>query len=416
MIPRSLYIARPYTYSVVDSRPNQPSSSTTTSKTGCTDFLYGIVSDSSKPFRDKAQTYSKSLQFQGNGRLTERYVYPNGVKTITEDGVVGASAPSTTVGNSTTAYNNAVSDLYDAIRGGIDLSIDGFQARKTLDLTKKIFNVRSHLKTMADLIGKASFKTIPHKGSKSKRVLSRRNHQRLTRKQQTDQIFRTPLKEVGSAWLAFTYGVKPTLQTIFDLVKGEAVRCGNSLTIQKANPNGTMRKHVRGKERQERTDSTNYANAKIVTKFTSDYSQLIGGTYQPGTTFLEGLSRLTSLNPISIAWELLPFSFVVDWFVNIGGYLRSMESALLSRMLGTFKGFVTSIDRHTTKHSYTQFGYSDAAACTFGGGFESSSLIVHKSRRLITAAPLPRLPQFRANLSSGRLLNAAALLTTFLRK
>ncbi len=30
------------------------------------------------------------------------------------------------------------------------------------------------------------------------------------------------------------------------------------------------------------------------------------------------------VNPLSIAWELVPFSFVLDWFVNVGDYLNSL--------------------------------------------------------------------------------------------
>ena len=29
-------------------------------------------------------------------------------------------------------------------------------------------------------------------------------------------------------------------------------------------------------------------------------------------------------NPVAIAWELVPFSFVLDWFVNVGDYLNSL--------------------------------------------------------------------------------------------
>lgn len=35
------------------------------------------------------------------------------------------------------------------------------------------------------------------------------------------------------------------------------------------------------------------------------------------------LSRLGLINPASVAWELVPFSFVVDWFTNVGQVLNS---------------------------------------------------------------------------------------------
>jgi hypothetical protein len=35
-------------------------------------------------------------------------------------------------------------------------------------------------------------------------------------------------------------------------------------------------------------------------------------------------SQMGFVNPLSVAWELVPFSFVVDWFTNVGQVLGSM--------------------------------------------------------------------------------------------
>lgn len=43
------------------------------------------------------------------------------------------------------------------------------------------------------------------------------------------------------------------------------------------------------------------------------------------------LHRATTLgltNPAAIAWELVPFSFVVDWFIPIGNFLNSWTDFL----------------------------------------------------------------------------------------
>ncbi len=36
-------------------------------------------------------------------------------------------------------------------------------------------------------------------------------------------------------------------------------------------------------------------------------------------------SRLGLTNPAAVAWELVPYSFVVDWFVNVGDYLNQFS-------------------------------------------------------------------------------------------
>lgn len=37
-------------------------------------------------------------------------------------------------------------------------------------------------------------------------------------------------------------------------------------------------------------------------------------------------ARFGLVNPLEVAWELLPFSFVADWFLPIGGYLNAMDA------------------------------------------------------------------------------------------
>lgn len=49
--------------------------------------------------------------------------------------------------------------------------------------------------------------------------------------------------------------------------------------------------------------------------------------YTVGNETLDGLDSLGLLNPLSIAWELVPFSFVADWFVPVGSFLSSLTAS-----------------------------------------------------------------------------------------
>jgi hypothetical protein len=53
------------------------------------------------------------------------------------------------------------------------------------------------------------------------------------------------------------------------------------------------------------------------------------------------------LNPASIAWELVPFSFVLDWFVNVGDYLSSLTD---------FAG-ITFLNPHRTVFTRADLSY-----------------------------------------------------------
>lgn len=62
-------------------------------------------------------------------------------------------------------------------------------------------------------------------------------------------------------------------------------------------------------------------------------------------------NRLGLINPVSVAWELVPFSFCVDWFVDIGSYIKNMN-----RWAGvTWYGAGTSIFRD----GYSRSVYND---------------------------------------------------------
>lgn len=129
-------------------------------------------------------------------------------------------------------------------------------------------------------------------------------------------------------------------------------------------------------------------------------------------------ARWASLNPLSIAWELCPYSFVVDWFYDIGGYLRSTETALLYRT--AFRsGYVSEWARLDARYR------AQGAVSAYSTGTYSHDYIwdVGYARRwcqfrrtLLSSYPFPRVPSFKADLGSNRLISAAALLSQLLHR
>ena len=120
------------------------------------------------------------------------------------------------------------------------------------------------------------------------------------------------------------------------------------------------------------------------------------------------LSMYTSLNPASIAWEKIPFSFVGDWFYDVGSYLRNLETAYLYS--STFAG--GAVTRAMKSRGY----YSISGFCTDRTTSTSASgkyAITTHTRSVLTEFPIPRTPSVNLDLSSGRLLNLAALITSF---
>lgn len=327
-----------------------------------------------------------------------------------DNGTPGTFAGGTDPGS----YNQAVSRLADLIRGGVDLSIDTYQHKQTLKLVAKVLSLRKVVEELA----RRSFR-VDGDGAKRRRYSTiTRNRVYKTKRNRKDNYkpFRQaatdyPLKRVGALHLEFTYGVKPTLQTIYDIVGGTLDRYGNTINIKSptSNSNGVTGKVKQDRVIMERDPSTGSFSK---TRIRQEWRTKIGGSYTPSDSTIETLSRYSSLNPASIIWENIPFSFVFDWFYDIGGYLRNLETALVSR-LGTFEGYVTTTSRETHEVLSAQ-DFTSGNSHTRKASSETR--YDQKMNRVrLTSFPLPRPPRFTTDLGSGRLINAAALLSQFLK-
>jgi hypothetical protein len=103
-------------------------------------------------------------------------------------------------------------------------------------------------------------------------------------------------------------------------------------------------------------------------------------------------------NPVEWAWELIPFSFVIDWMIPIGDWLGTLDA-----MFGTanVRGTVTQ----RVRHSYTaQWDQATVTVSNHSGWFRS-----HR-RSVISGVPLPPPPRWKVSTSYRSLLNAVSLL------
>jgi hypothetical protein len=113
-------------------------------------------------------------------------------------------------------------------------------------------------------------------------------------------------------------------------------------------------------------------------------------------------------NPYSLAWEIVPFSFVVDWFLPIGDFLNSLDAVDNLTFVG---GYRSELKRQKAEmvHSGTP------------GHFEKWSqdgkdlkFLVSMSRSGLTSFPKAPLPQFQNPFSPTHIANALALFASAL--
>jgi hypothetical protein len=279
------------------------------------------------------------------------------------------------VDQSAFVYNKALSDLYEKIRGDVDLSVDAFQARQAGVMVNQRFKQAREL-----FLKKAPFALV--------------EMVKITQK-----LRRSNPRDWGSIWLEWTYGWKPLAGSIF----------GAADQMVKVATSGSVRslpvKSSASEKGDSRTTSTIDGQGVVRTKAEeSTYTSRIIAHYAIPTTRLNAVAGLTSLNPVSIAWELVPYSFVADWFVDIGGYLRNMESSLLYRTDFT-GGYTVARSKQTVTE--TAGGGNPAYFVSATGSAQTTEF----ARAVLGSSPMPRAPTFNPKLGTSRLISAASLLS-----
>lgn len=266
-------------------------------------------------------------------------------------------------GSDPNLYNRALDDFYEKLRGGVDISIDFAQAGQTHRMFKAVDRVEQLTKG-------------------------------FTRK------LKGATNLVSSLYLEYTYGLAPLVQTVYD--------CALLMLYKSMRPI-----RVVGKAKNE-IDTSKYLPFTTQFNGTDPKGKFVTVKGFEGvkiyvwvTTNPLEAQNFTSMNPLSIGWELLPYSFVVDWFYDMGGYLRNWESAIASG--GRFNHGCVSTLKHYVREANVLAVYPDGNASGYGFCYEKSFV-----RTKLLAMPVPQPPQFYADLGSKRLLNAAALLGSLL--
>lgn len=163
---------------------------------------------------------------------------------------------------------------------------------------------------------------------------------------------RNPIKKFGELWLEARYGIRPMMYDAADAVKA----------IQKTIEGGDRFVKGRGIQTQVVNDTwtTGWVDLNGETRQLIEES-MTGKVIYRGCSYVglpDSASRsVLQFDPLVTFWEEIPYSFVVDWFINIGAYVQTINPTLSGDYLanqGSVKLELTierklSWEWHTTK-------------------------------------------------------------------
>jgi len=125
----------------------------------------------------------------------------------------------------------------------------------------------------------------------------------------------SPLKTIANNWLEYHFGWEPLVKDIFD-----SMEVLQNPVKQFAFLKGRGSTYATERYRNSFSGGINLQSGTTIVRVT----HLQGGRVRSVRDApLHTLEQLGIINPASLLWEVVPFSFVVDWFVNVGDTLRS---------------------------------------------------------------------------------------------
>lgn len=224
---------------------------------------------------------------------------------------------------------------------------------------------------------------------------------RVDRPSDTLNVFSEVWLEARYGWRTLLYDINEINGAIEKLKEGISTRSRGyasdeaSSTYEWSNPN------LRARNAPRSTPSSNNRTKMIATcSGTSTVERRVGALVDLV------LDDIGFIDPLVTAWEVVPFSFIVDWFVNVGDALSAYSPFSTGDLVGLWTSERSTIERFFT---CTAVPYLDSPDYSVTGALEGSALMRFKAYERAEMTPPPFNLSFRVNLSPAKILDLAAL-------
>jgi len=203
-----------------------------------------------------------------------------------------------------------------------------------------------------------------------------------------------------SAWLEYKYGWVPLLSD----VKGAAELCAQSF-------NDIRPTSVYGKAETVFTTKNVYSTQGLTGtaygKANSKYKAVC--KFEVSSVVADKLKQTGIADPLVLAWEMLPYSFVVDWFVPVGQYLSNLSAPFGIRFISGSLSYKCDMNILGTSVSNNTYWWIDS-------GFPVSYDFAEVTRTVYTAFPSPQLPSLSLGLTGHQITSGIALISQLFRR
>lgn len=202
-----------------------------------------------------------------------------------------------------------------------------------------------------------------------------------------------PLRVMSDLWLEYRYGWIPAVLSASDALEALANKAEKGQII-----NGTSSQEQNVSD--SKTETLITGNASIYVTTVLDGTRTYRGAYYAQVTAPE-LFRYGS-DPLRTGWELVPWSFVFDWFVDVNSYLQAVSPFQGGQLMGGGSSIKDDyVWRQTINYDYDRGGWDGAIT-----GIQTERKVQHYTRTPFGVS----LPGWNPRLTSVRLIDLAALI------
>lgn len=363
---------------------------------------------------------SRLLGFQS------RLIQPANPNSYYEIGAFGIAPPSLISEgvSDAAAYASCLTSVYNQLRGNLDIAVDIAEWRQTHKMITTLETFTSTARLFAavkkslfqgnlDLKGYGSMFSADDfvlANDNSKRARGQLKFEALRSAKNAKQISKLSAMSASDLYLAWKFGAEPLISDVYETVKlmhekiiPEKVHLRKQRSfpwprsIKVATPIAATIPGDKGGTAKLASGSKTGCNIKLV--FKADMA-------------LPDLAKFTSLNPLSIAWEATPSSFLLDWWLDIGNFLRLIENNYLYRS-SISDITVTALRAYSAQYDYNN--ETQSGSSLYRAIYRGNRKQVQIRRTKPTSLPNPIRPKVSVDLSSGKMLTLAALAVRLLK-
>lgn len=216
---------------------------------------------------------------------------------------------------------------------------------------------------------------------------------------------------LASEWLKYRYGIMPILYDIQGIVKALEREVGKGIRVARGSESLSV----------ERVDPpATWAHGDIDTTYLDTYTDLVevraGLVYSAELKVRDFLGVNLRSIP-SAGWELIPFSFVVDWLFNVQQFIAALSSFGLVDEKGGY--LVTTRTKTASRATIGSTVARNPTASTLERGCSGTRTIIERVKTRITGCPgaglSPKIDFSLFNWRDRRVIDAFSLVMQKLR-